>query len=261
MATERNVEQKVQRICRSLSENIGKWPGIVAIVLGEAAGIETIDPYFRVDLDVYYRDELPSRADRAARLGDPAAFEGAPGHNVDRFLIEDFPVVIFYKQTERIDRILDRVIEGHWAFRNETTNLLYRIQKGTVLHNEGSWFESAAARLEEIPEVFWERLKQASRFALDRYVNEIGAAVYRNDFVYYQVAAVHFMQSLCSFLFACNQRFEPSSQLLLDHMGDLKIVPQEFAGRFDSLIRPDIEITPERRHEIAQLISKSIRYM
>ena len=100
----------------------------------ESAGVETLDPYFNIDIDVYYSDGIPDLDDRKERLGDPAGFETAFHQTLDRFFVQKLPVTLTYKQTERIDIVLQRVVDGAWAFRNETTNLLYRIQHGQVLH-------------------------------------------------------------------------------------------------------------------------------
>ena len=255
------MKKKVEVISGELAASVSQWDGIVAIVLGEAAGIETIDPYFNIDIDVYYSEDIPDRDDRKERLGNPAGFETAFHQTLDQFFVQKLPVSLTYKKTERIDTILQRVLDGLWAFRNETTNLLYRVREGKILYQDGDWFERARARLDDVPEVFWDNLKTASRLALDRHLNDVGAAVYRGDYLFYQMAEGGFLKSLCSFLFALNKKFEPSGRLMLDHIVELEQLPGEFSGRFENLIRPDIEITAERRHEISKLVAKSLSYL
>jgi hypothetical protein len=104
-------------------------------------------------------------------------------------------------------------------------------------------------------------LKEGSRVALDRAVADLGAAVHRGDHLFYRLSGARFLQSLCSFLFALNRQFEPSHQMLLERVMKLAKLPAEFSGRLDSLIRPDVEITPARRHEICQLVAKSLSYL
>jgi hypothetical protein len=99
---------------------------------------------------------------------------------------------------------------------------------------------------------------EAARFSLDHYLNGIGAAVYRADNLYYQISASGFCQSLCSYVFALNKRLEPTGRLLHDHIKELEVLPDEFLGRFESFIRPDAKLPPERKFEVAKLLAKSI---
>ena len=255
------MKQKVENISCDLAKRIDRWPGVVAIVLGESGEIETLDPYFNIDIDVYHDGDTPTADERKELLGDPAGFEAALQQAVDRFFVDELPVSLTYKQTGRIEAILQRVRDGQWAFRGETTNMLYRIERGQSLAKNGPWFQGLRDGLKNTSEAFWENLKESSRLALERALSDMGAAVYREDYLFYQVAAAAFLQGLCSFLFALNCRFEPSSRLLLDHMRDLRRLPDEFSGRFESLVRSDVEITPERRYEIAELVTKSLSYL
>ena len=116
-------------------------------------------------------------------------------------------------------------------------------------------------RLKNIPEGFWESIKTAARFSLDNNLNRLGAAVYRNDNLFYQTSASDFCSALCSCIFAINRAFEPSGRLLHDQIKKLKKLPDEFLGRFESFIRPDSKMPPNRKYEIAQLLAKSIASM
>ncbi|HUV08766.1 MAG TPA: DUF4037 domain-containing protein, partial [Spirochaetia bacterium] len=71
-------------------------------------------------------------------------------------------------------------------------------------------------------------------------------------------SASGFCQSLCSYVFALNRKFEPTGRLLYDRIKSLKVLPDEFLGRFNSFIRPDQKLSPERKFEIAKLLAKSI---
>jgi hypothetical protein len=251
------VQQKVTGISNRLTKVVSRWEGIVATVLGEAASIETYDPYFNIDLDVYFQGNLLPSNDRREQLGNPGGFETSPINPTDRFLLEDLPVSINYNEVTRINMLLKRVETQSWVFRLETTNILYRIEKGKVLFSEGGWFENLGKKLLNVSDGFWNNLKEATRFSMDYYLNSLGAAVYREDLLFYQFSSSRFLQSLCSFLFALNKRFEPSGRLLLENIKTLRVLPGEFMARFESLIRPDVEIPKERKFEIAKLLAKS----
>ena len=252
------MKQKVKNISNRFTLEIAQWEGIETIVLGEAARIETFDPYFNIDLDVYFHGSLLPSNDRRERFAHPGGFETSPIFPIDRFMVEELPVSIHYKDVSRMALLLKRVEEGSWVFRRDSTNLLYRIENAEVLYSKTDWFEGLRQRITSIPEIFWNALTEAARFSLDQYLNGIGAAVYRGDNLYYQFSASGFCQSLCSYVFALNRKFEPTGRLLYDRIKSLKVLPDEFLGRFNSFIRPDQKLSPERKFEIAKLLAKSI---
>jgi len=252
------VQQKVKKILDGLVGTISEWNGIAAIVLGEVARVETYDPYFIIALDVYIRGDLLPSNDRREKFDHPGAFETSPIYPIDRFLVEELPVSVHYKDVSRMSLLVKRVEEQTWVFRSESTHLLYRIQNGQLLYSKGKWFEQLKQRLESIPDGFWKSIMEAARFSLDHYLNGIGAAVYRADNLYYQISASGFCQSLCSYVFALNKCLEPTGRLLHERIGELEILPDEFLGRFESFIRPDAKLPPERKFEVAQLLAKSI---
>jgi hypothetical protein len=255
------MQKKVARIAESLSDRMSEWKAVVAVVLGETATIETIDPYFSIDLAICHAGELPPYAERAAAAGSPPGFAYSPQLHADLFLLEELPVRILYLERDRLDALLERVQQGDWVFRDETTNILYRIQNGKVMQDREGWLARSREKLARVPDAFWDHLKEGSRVALDRAVADLGAAVHRGDHLFYRLSGARFLQSLCSFLFALNRQFEPSHQMLLERVMKLAKLPAEFSGRLDSLIRPDVEITPARRHEICQLVAKSLSYL
>lgn len=255
------MQKKVTGIATDLAARVAAWPGIVAILLGETAAVATIDPYFSIDLAVCHDGNLPPAPERKSSLGSPVGFEHSPQQGADLFLVEDLPVRMLYGTRERIESLLDRAEQGRWVFRDETTHVLYRIENGKVMHDRDGWLARSRERLAHVPDAFWNHLKEGSRFALDRALVDVGAAVHRGDHLFYQLSAARFLQCLCSFLFALNRRFEPGRPMLLERVTRLERLPAEFSGRFDSLIRPDIEITPSRRYELCQLIARSLSYL
>lgn len=251
------MKKRAERILKNIVDLISRWD-IDTLVLGEAADAEILDPYFNIDIDVYYENNLSESEERRELFGNPAGFETSPLNTRDRFLIEELPVNISYWSFDRIDRLVKRVEENKWFFRFESTNILYRIESGRILYSKDGWFDKLRGRLKSIPDEFWNKLKEQSRFSLDYSLNSMGAAVYRGDHYYFTVSLARFIQGLCCFLFALNKLFEPSARYLHRYITVLEKHPDGFSGRFESLIRLDIELTPEQKYEIAKLLAKSI---
>ena len=252
------MQKKVEQISGQLVHCISQWEGIEAIVLGEAAEIKTLDPYFNINLDVYHRGNLLPANDRKERFKNPAAFEAYPVYPMDRFLVKKLPVRIRYLDTARFDLLLKRIDDRLWAFRESGTDIFYRIENGQVLFQKSDWLQNTRERLSHLSDHFWNLIRDVTRMSVEYYLNDIDAAVFRNDNLFYLLSAEGFIHSLCSFLFALNRRFEPSGRMLYEKVMSLPKLPDEFNGRFESFIRPDNELPPERKREIAELLAKSI---
>ena len=251
------MKRKVEKILSELVNTISKWD-VDTLALGEAASIETYDPYFNIDIDVYYNNDLYESEKRREQFNSPAGFETSPVKTVDKFLIDNLPVNLNYWPLTRIENLIKRVKENNWFFRFESTNVLYRIESGKVFYSTDGWLDKIRDRLKNISDEFWNKIKEQSRFSLDYSLNNMGAAVYRGDHYFFNVSASRFIQGLCCFLFETNKKFEPAARYLHKYIRGLEIKPEGFNGRFDSLIRLDIELTPEQKYEIAKLIAKSI---
>jgi hypothetical protein len=252
------VQRKVERNSRKLSQLISSWPGIETVVLGEAAEARILDPYFTISLDVYYRNALPDAAERKSCFGNPAAFDTVPAFTEDRFLLEELPVKVRYQATERVDRLLERIRRGEWIFHDTGTYPFYRLLHGQVLYKKTSWLDETRKKLSTLPEHFWKTIVNGARLSAAYYLNDLRAAVYRGDGLFYTFSLSHFLRSLCSFLFALNHTFEPSARVLVEKVLELPRLPDGFDGRFESMLREDPEMPPQRKREIAELLLKSI---
>lgn len=251
------MKKKVEKILNNIVDVVSAWD-VDTLVLGEAADIEIYDPYFNIDIDVYFNNKLFESEERREQLNSPAGFETSLVKTQDRFLIDELPVNLNYWSLARIEKLMKRVEENKWFFRFESTNVLYRIKHGKVLYSSNGWFDKIKSRLKNTPAEFWNKIKKQSRFSLDYSLNSMGAAVYRGDHYFFTVSAARFIQGLCCFLFAANEQFEPTARHLHKYIKELNVRPAGFNGRFESLIRLDIELTPEQKYEIAKLIAKSI---
>jgi hypothetical protein len=239
------VQQKVGRVSQQLNQIISVWPGIEAVVLGEAAEAGILDPYFTISLDVYHHSGVPPSAERKG------LFE-------DRFLLEELPVKIRYQSTERVDYMLKRIADKEWIFHDASTYLFYRLLHGQVLNQKSEWLDQTRDKLSDVADHFWQMVKNGARIAAAYYLNDLRAAVYRGDRLFYAFSLSHFLRSLCSFLFALNRTFEPSDRLIAERVQELPKLPDGFGGRFESMLRDNPELSPERKLEVAELLVKSI---
>ncbi len=137
------MKRKVRRIAGNLAERLSHVEGVQAVLLGEAADIEVFDPYFTIDLDVYTAGAPPSIEARSTLLPGMDAFETSPVAAVDRFLLEELPASIHYIRSADVDRMLFRIAEQTWVFHEPGTNALYRIERGEVLFQRGTWLEES----------------------------------------------------------------------------------------------------------------------
>jgi hypothetical protein len=251
------LQRKVERIARGLSQTISSWPGTEAIVLGQASEEEVLDPYFTIALEVYRREPLPTEAQRRRLLGNPPSFDSVTAFSEDRFLSEELPVKIRYQETARFDQLVERIDRRLWVFHDAGTYLLYRVLQGKALFQRSSWLDELRGRLGELPEHFWRTIIDGARPAVAYYLNDLRAAVSRGGSLFYLFSLSHFLSSLCSFLFAVNRTFEPSSRVMEERVKKLALLPDGFAGRFESLLRDDPELPADRKTEVAELLAKS----
>lgn len=222
------------------------------------SGEDIYDPYFFLSFDVYYSGELPDRERRREALGDTVAFETLEPARKDRFLLEDVPCRLEYKDESRIEATVESVREDAGVLREGGTYLFYRIMYARELYSGSDWLGSVRREAEALPESFWVRLRESYQARMEHDLGDLAAAVVRDDNLFYLISLADFIRSVCSVLFAVNRRFEPSDRMLSSVVKKLDVLPESFKGRFDSLIRQDSDLTPERKREIATLFAKSV---
>jgi len=252
------LQRRVEAISRKLAELIAPWAGIEAVILGEAAEVKTFDPYFTIPFDVFYSSILPEGEERKRLLRSPPAFDTMPAFTEDRFLVDELPVRIRYGDTHSFDRQMDRVQSRQWVFHDAGTHLFYRVLNGQVLFQSSDWLERVRQRLRDLPEHFWKSILDSARLTTAYYLNDVRAAVTHNDGLFFILSLGNFLRGVCSFLFAVNRSFEPSPRRIGEKVKELPRLPDGFGGRFDSLLREDPELPPERKRQIAELLAKSL---
>jgi hypothetical protein len=78
----------------------------------------------------------------------------------------------------------------------------------------------------------------------------------RGDDFFYLTSAAGFIKTACLSLFCINRRFEPSHRAYYNQVLELKVLPESFQSYFESFLRPDPEITRERKFSLAQVITR-----
>ncbi len=255
------MRKKVLSVASEIAQIISRWDGIEVILLGEAADIEIYDPYFSIDIEVFYRGSIPPRNDRRDYLlnvRDSGGFECSPVYPVDKFLIGELPVKVHYQETVRTELILERIERGKWIYRENGTTEFYIIVNSKVLFKASDWLDRMRERTLNVPESFWKQIVEVTRCGMINYLNDIGAAAYRGDNLFFLTATSNFVRSLICFLFAQNKEFLPGGRMIFSKLDKLKKLPEGFRGRFENLLRVDASLDMEKKREIAELLVRSI---
>ena len=252
------MRRKIERISIDLLGRLKSWDGVDCVLLSDSVESDEYDPYFFMSLDVYYRGRLPDIEERQRQFSDAGAFESSSVAAKDRFLVEDLPVRIEYKDMGRVDEILQRTKENMWVFRQTGTYMFYRLETGKILHANSEWIERVRGDLSALPESFWTLMVQASRATMEHYLSDLIASVMREDNLFYLISSAGFLKSFLSLLFVVNRRFEPSGRKLYEMVWELSEVPENFKGRFESFLRDSPQFPPSRKMEIAELMARSI---
>lgn len=253
--------RKVEEISGDISDKLSKVPAVDCILLQESAEKDLSNPYFFISLDVYYRGALPDSSERQTILGNAGAFESSFFSQKDRFFIDDIPVRIEYKHKDRVDHIIQNKEGNIWVFRDTGTYMFYRLKYGKIILNKTSWINGVQAKLNEFSDTFWTALRDSAFSTMEHHVIDISSAVVNNDDLFYITSISGYIKALCSFLYAVNRKFEPSKRHISDHILKLEKLPENFAGRFDSLLREDNDFSRAKRQEVAKLLTKSLLYL
>ena len=252
------MRRKVERVTNLLINAINKWEGVETVVLGEASEQEILDPYFALVVDVYYKGDIPEAAERRAAYGDPGAFETSEVQKKDRFFLEELPIRIEYKILDSVEEILQRKYDLLWVFKGSGTYMFYRMEHGTILLDRSGWIGSVRKRIQEFPDSFWKGLRATFQSKMEHYLSDLGAAALREDGFFCLISLGGFMKYAAAALFMANHRFEPSHRSIAGQLGELELLPEDFWGRWETLLRSDGEFSPSQKFQIAQYLALSI---
>jgi hypothetical protein len=246
---------------------VSEWPGAECISLNEAALPDTLDPYFALILDIYYRDSVPDTEKRRKLYGqDAEVFETTGKGNKtqgckDRFLIGDIPVRLEYKPVKMIEELItiaDTKPESLWLIKDSGTYGFYRLSQGEIVFSRNGWIREIRKRLSSLGEEFWQNMRNAHESKMVHFLSDLGAAAIQGDDFFYLISAAGFIKNTCLTLFCINRRFEPSHRAYHKQALELKILPDSFRGFFETFLRPDPDMPMERKFSLAQHIAKGI---
>lgn len=249
---------KVERVCQDILAWLAQKEWVEAVALGEAASLDTLDPYFSVALTVYWRGSLPLPEERWKLYADATAFESSTFQDKDRFLLKDLPVHVDYRSTDWVERLIGGGNEILQALRETGTLPLHKIASATVLHSRGGWFERTRASLKSLSPSLWASLREAFLTRMEHFLTDLGASVLRKDDYFHEIARAGFVRYVASAIFAANRAFEPPHRMVTERIMALPLLPEDFSGRWETILRHEGEITPSRRYEVAKLVARSL---
>ena len=241
---------------------VSQWPGVECISLNESALPNTLDPYFALIMDIYYRDSIPGAEERHNQYGnDLEAFETSGNESKDRFMVSDIPIRLEYKSLgiiEQLVDIADTKIESLWFIKDSGTYSFYRLSQGEIIFSRNDWIMGIRRRLSGLSDEFWQSMRNANESKMEHFLSDLGAALMQGDDFFYLISAAGFIKSACLTLFCINRRFEPSHRAYYKQVLELRELPGSFRSYFESFLKPDPEITMERKHSLAQLMARGI---
>jgi hypothetical protein len=260
------MKGKVDRIVRSVTGAVSSWEEVECVTLSEHSESDVLDPHFALVIDVYLNGEPPSAAKRqeafAAAVGQPGAFESSVFTLKDRFFIEELPLRVEYKHAKMIDEVVARSKEPDsalvWVFKNSGTHMLYRLQNSRVLYQKSDWIKRVRHDISHFPDAFWKGLHEAFIMKMEHYLTDLGAAALGDDGYFFGVSMAGFTRYTAASLFMVNRKLEPSHRYISTKLRELKRLPDNFLGRWETLLRSDGEISGAQRAEVAELIARSV---
>jgi hypothetical protein len=256
------MKYKTKLLVDRFTSIISKWPGVECVSLNEAALPDTLDPYFALILDVYYKDSIPDAKERQALYGEDAqAFETSAKESKDRFLIGDIPVRLEYKaigMIEELVNIADTRLESLWFIKDSGTYGFYRLSRGEIVFSRSDWIKGIRSRLGNLGDEFWQSMRNAHESKMEHFLSDLGAALMQGDDFFYLTSSAGFIKNACLTLFCINRCFEPSHRSYYKQVLKLKELPESFQSYFETFLSSAAEATRERKFSLAQLIARGI---
>ncbi|MDR0513427.1 MAG: DUF4037 domain-containing protein [Treponema sp.] len=251
---------KTKLLVERFSSIISQWENVECVSLNEAALPDTLDPYFALIMDVYYRDSIPGHDDRHKLYGDDLQVFESSGHK-DRFLVGNIPVRIEYKPVKMIEELVsiaDTNLDSLWLIKDSGTYSFYRLFNGEIIFSRAGWIMQIRKRLTNLPDEFWKIMRNACESKMVHFLSDLGAAFLREDDFFYLISSAGFIKNACLTLLCINRKFEPSHRAYYKQVLELKSLPDSFPSYLETFLRSEPEMTMERKYSLAQLIAKGI---
>jgi len=251
---------KTKMLVDRFASIISQWPGVECVSLNEAALPDTLDPYFALILDIYYRDSIPGPEKRHKLYGDDLDGFETSGSK-DRFLIGDIPIRLEYKPIKTIEDLVtfaDTKLEYLWFIKDSGTYSFYRLSQGEIIFSRDNWIKNIRRRIDNLGDEFWQIMRNAHESKMEHFLSDLGAAVMQEDDFFYLISAGGFIKNACLTLFCINRRFEPSHRAYYEQVLELKVLPDSCPAYFENFLRTGPEFTMERKYAMAQYIVRGI---
>lgn len=248
------MNRKIEVVLEQVADTIFSWSGVECVIAMDNE-LDLYDPYFFLSVDVYHDGALPESPERQRHFAYAGAFETSGLRFKDRFLCQDIPFRIEYKSCERFASLLAE--SGRPFLREPGTYALYRLKEGRVLRQRGPWIEDMRSALTAMDPLFWRSVRDMHQSRMEHNLNDLSAALLRDDALFFLNALAGFVGQLCSTLFAINKRFEPSPRNVRRDLLTLPVLPDAFAGSLESLLRAD-GLSRQRQRDIAEYLAKRV---
>jgi len=252
------MKVKVRRVVNDIVEVIKFWDGAQTAILQHFAEKDIYDPNFSITLDVFRDSGIPGKDERADAFPGIRYFETSSNKEKDRFLMEDLPVRISYKDTSRVDSVLKLTDDDRWLSKERGTYLFHRISTGTVLWSRTDWIEGVLKRLDNLPEDFWSTWIESCHHRIDHFLGDLGAASMKNDLLYFRLSLSGFLRVIVETLFAVNHMFESGPRVFTASLALMENLPEGFEASWESLLREDESLPPYRKKEIADILARGV---
>ena len=245
---------KVETALDNVTLILKSWSCVQAITVMDYQD-DIYDPYFFLSLDVYLDGPLPNETIRREAFSDTGAFEPGTIGTKDRFILHDMPFRLEYKKTNRFDDIA--ILSANGRLRDSGTYHLYRLVHSRILFERTAWISTIRGAIAKLPDAFWTNIRLENQTKMEHYLNDLGAAVLREDILFFTVSSAGFLKSMCSTLYALNKKLEPSARYFSSEVNQLPELPDAFSGTLESFLRLQ-ETSLSRKYEIAQILAKKI---
>jgi len=252
------MKVKVKKVVDEITTVLKDWDGVQAVILQHFVEKDIYDPNFSITLDVFKNGDIPSIEIRETVFPGAIYFESSREKNKDRFIVEDLPVRISYKDCARVDTVLSATNEDLWLSKERGTYLFHRIATGSVVWFSGEWINSVQDKLDNLPDSFWLQWVDSCHRRIDHLLSDLGAASLKGDAFYFKLSLSGFMKAVAEVLFAVNHVFEPGPRDFTASLELLEILPEGFEANWGSLLRDDTELPFDRKREIAELLAKGV---
>ncbi len=252
------MKTKVKNVVATIVAELKKWDGVQAVVLQHFAEKDIYDPNFSITLDVFRDGSIPGREEREEMFPEAMYFDSSRVKMKDRFMLEDLPVRISYKDCHRVDAVLAETGGENWLSMERGTYLFHRIATGTEVFSRSDWFKGVLVKLDSLPESFWTTWMDSCQRRIDHFLSDLGAAAMKEDPLYFRLSLSSFLKVTAELLFAVNHVFEPGPRDYTASLALLETLPAGFVANWGSLLREDSELPADRKREVAELLARSL---